>query len=49
MTEGNQKRILLVEDEVLIAMVEAKRLEDEGYLVVYVTTGAKSVLKFSIS
>ena len=43
MSEQNVKTILLVEDEVLIAMQEAKQLEKEGYRVIRAHSGEDAV------
>jgi len=43
MTESVRKRILLVEDEALLAMTEMMQLEKYGYAVRTVTTGEKAV------
>jgi len=43
MNNGNKKTVLLVEDEVIIAMMEKKELEKYGYIVHHVTTGEKTV------
>jgi len=43
MFEGIQKTLLLVEDEVLIAMTEKKQLEQYGYAVKTVISGEKAI------
>jgi PAS domain S-box-containing protein len=43
MAGSNPKKILLVEDEVLIAVMLKQQLEAKGYQVSYVTTGEKAV------
>jgi len=43
MNEKSQKTILLVEDEILIAMTEKTQLEKYGYAVITASTGAKAV------
>jgi len=37
------KRLLLVEDEIIIAMMEKNQLEHQGYQVVHVTSGEKAI------
>jgi PAS domain S-box-containing protein len=44
MGSGNQKRILLVEDEALIALAQKKTLENHGYAVVTASSGEKAVI-----
>ncbi|PKL17166.1 MAG: hypothetical protein CVV49_12600 [Spirochaetae bacterium HGW-Spirochaetae-5] len=44
MNKIKQKTILLVEDEVIIAMLEIKQLKREGYKVIHTTTGEKAVI-----
>ncbi|HPS57075.1 MAG TPA: histidine kinase dimerization/phosphoacceptor domain -containing protein [Spirochaetota bacterium] len=41
--EGNFKRILLVEDEPVIALLETQQLRNEGYAVTHVNSGEKAV------
>ncbi|MBL8968828.1 MAG: PAS domain S-box protein [Spirochaetaceae bacterium] len=43
MTETMKKTILIVEDEVLIAMLERKQLENENYRVLHAVTGEKAI------
>ena len=43
MNNIKQKTILLVEDEVIIAMLETKQLRKEGYRVIHTTDGEKAV------
>ncbi|MCF7936168.1 MAG: PAS domain S-box protein [Synergistales bacterium] len=43
MTDGEQKRILLVEDEPVVAMYEARQLERRGYRVEWVQSGEQAV------
>lgn len=43
MRDENQKLILLVEDELLIAMVQKKFLEQYGYKVITIDTGEKAI------
>jgi len=43
MSNKNNKIVLLVEDEVIIAMTEKMELEEYGYTVHHVTTGEKAV------
>ncbi len=43
MSEKKQKTILLVEDEVIIAMQESNQLKNEGYEVIITTTGQKAI------
>jgi two-component sensor histidine kinase/AmiR/NasT family two-component response regulator len=43
MLNKNKKSILLVEDEVLIALDEKQQLETKGYIVQHITTGEKAV------
>ncbi|MDA8410197.1 MAG: PocR ligand-binding domain-containing protein [Treponema sp.] len=43
MTDAEGKTILLVEDEILIAMMEKRQLEQEGYRVLHVNSGEKAV------
>ncbi|MDA3899647.1 MAG: hypothetical protein PF637_03900 [Spirochaetes bacterium] len=43
MDGSDKKSILLVEDEVLIAMAEIMELEKYGYIVHHVTTGEQAV------
>jgi len=38
-----EKTILLVEDEILIASMEKRQLEQEGYRVLHVTSGEKAI------
>lgn len=41
--DADKKKILLVEDEVIIAMTEKKQLEKYGYVVTYVSNGEDAV------
>ncbi len=43
MDESGKKRILLVEDEAIIAMIEARELRREGYLVIHAGDGEKAI------
>jgi PAS domain S-box-containing protein len=43
MSEKTQKTILLVEDEVIIALMEKRQLENEGYIVVHALTGENAI------
>jgi PAS domain S-box-containing protein len=43
MTESEKKRVLLVEDEAITAMVEARQLRAAGYAVVHAPTGEAAV------
>src|SRR6056297_4158211 len=43
MNNGNKKTVLLVEDEVIIAMMEKMEMEKYGYIVHHVTTGENAV------
>jgi PAS domain S-box-containing protein len=43
MDEVKQKTILLVEDEVIIALLETKQLRKEGYKVIHTTAGEKAI------
>ncbi len=43
MTDSVRKRILLVEDEALLAITQKKQLEEYGYIVKTVSTGEKAV------
>ena len=43
MKSDNKKTLLLVEDEVLIALVKQKELQKYGYNVLIVSTGEKAV------
>ncbi len=43
MNSDDKKSILLVEDEVIIAMLETQQLEEKGYSVHHVTTGEDAV------
>ena len=47
MSDQGQKSILLVEDEILIAMSEKMELERKGYIIHHVTTGEKALEVFS--
>ncbi|MGA2141999.1 MAG: response regulator, partial [Brevinematales bacterium] len=46
MSEENKIKILLVEDEVLIAMDEKMKLEDYGYTVITANDGEKAIRIF---
>ena len=37
------KSILLVEDDILLAMLETRQLEDEGYIVIHMPSGEKAI------
>src|SRR6056297_4335055 len=43
MNNGNKKTVLLVEDEVIIAMMEKMEMEKYGYIVHHVTNGENAV------
>ena len=43
MIDIKQKRLLLVEDDALLAMLETRQLEDEGYRVITATSGEKAI------
>ena len=43
MFDKSNKTILLVEDEIIIAMMEIKQLEKEGYLVIHAANGNKNI------
>jgi PAS domain S-box-containing protein len=43
MSDARQKTLLLVEDEILIAMMEIQRLKDCGYAMLHVSTGEKAL------
>lgn len=46
MSYGNNKTILLVEDEVIIALSEKAALEEYGYNVITANTGEKALKVF---
>ena len=43
MFDKSNKTILLVEDEIIIAMMEIKQLEKEGYLVIHAANGEEAI------
>ena len=43
MVDSEQKTILLVEDEMIFAMLEIRELKSEGYKVFHVISGEKAI------